>query len=144
MPYNSPEEPAAAGKVLALPALRAIRPAVAGMREALLGTEMAALESCMPGLERAVILMEELSRPPAPGPTGVKPAGAESAGAEPVSLRRELTALRADLQGLGRLANRGAGYCQGLARLLGAASGGYTPGGEGSPLRPPGNLLVRG
>jgi hypothetical protein len=126
MPSSRPEaESGTAGMASA----RAAREAVAAMRQALLASEMAKIVDCAPGLEKAVILMQELALP---------------VGRDRARLRGELAGLKNDLVAVGRLARGGAAFCQGLARLLGSASGGYTPGGEGAPLQPTGSLLVRG
>jgi hypothetical protein len=138
MPCRQPEaESGTAGMVSA----RAAREAVAAMRQALLGSaaagcDLATIENLLPGLEQAVIVMQELMRQLTLEPIPEMRDGAR--------LRRELAALRDDLTVATRLAGNGAEFCLGLARLLGAASGGYTPGGEGAPLRPAGGLLVRG
>lgn len=157
MPYNPDARPSAVSYAAsdspsnapssATAAARAARESVAAMRRALLGSgeagaaEIAGIEACMPALERAVVLLRGLS-PPAGRDR--EPGRDRELGRDRERLRRELTALRMELAGASCLASAGSAFYRGLARLLGAASGGYTPSGEGAPLEPTGTLLLRG
>jgi hypothetical protein len=97
---------------------------VAEVRDALLGSDETLIRECLPRLERAIVVMQEIR------------ATSQD--------RRALATLRRDLAVVTGLARSGETLCHGLARLLGAAAGGYTPQGDGAPLHPSATLLVRG
>jgi hypothetical protein len=62
-------------------------------------------------------------------------AAASVAAAEPrAQLLQEIEALQHEIRVVRRMLEHGAAFYQGLARLLGAATAGYTPAGESAPL----------
>jgi hypothetical protein len=153
MPYNGPSDDApsgsgpfgnaaastavqdagAAADVTA--AVAAVALEVAGMRRALLGSDKALIDHCMLRLEQAALAFRD-------GFQGA--VQKHSVIHDPTKLRRDLVALRGNLAVVAGLAQSGSALYQGLARLLGAAAGGYTPRGDGAPLQPPVSVLVRG
>jgi hypothetical protein len=56
----------------------------------------------------------------------------------------ELRELSRELVVVKRLANQGAAFYQGWARVLGGAASGYMPTGDAEPLRAPGSISIRG
>ena len=105
------------------------------VRQALLSPELTRIDDCLPRLEQAaaefLALRDGWREVPSQAPDHVR-------------LRRDLRTVRQDLARLAGLAHSGARFYSGLARLLGAAGGGYTPRGEAAPLRPRASILVRG
>jgi hypothetical protein len=116
-------------------AVAAVAAEVAGMRGALRGSEKALIDACMPRLEQAALAFRDAFQGADQKPSVIH---------NSTKLRRDLMALRANLAVVAGLAQSGSALYQGLARLLGAAAGGYTPQGDGAPLQPTVSVLVRG
>jgi hypothetical protein len=106
---------------------------VSAMRTALLGSEKAQIEECTQRLEQAADAFRDAFQIP-----NLYTFPHRS------RLNRDLAALRKDLSVVAGLAQSGEALYRGLARLLGAAAAGYTPQGDGAPLRPSVSVLVRG
>ena len=104
------------------------------MREALLSSENSRVEQALMRLEQAAAVYGETFQ-------GL---GGERSPQDRARLRHELRKLRKDLAVVARLAESGASVYQGLLRLLGAAAGGYTPQGDGAPLRGSMGVAVQG
>jgi hypothetical protein len=115
---------------------------LAATRKALLGSEKVVIDGCLSRLEQAAVAFQDAFQGMTPpGSPHVQPAPARLL---QITLRRDLTALRKDLARVAGLAQSGAALYQGLARLLGAAAGGYTSQGDGAPLQPSVGVVVRG
>jgi len=114
--------------------VRSARRHVDALRSALLSPAAGPLEECLPALEEAASclrtvqgkLAEEL-------PPHVRS-----------DLRREIRALQQQIAVVLRLIAAGAAFAEGWARMLGAATGGYTPAGSPTPLTPSQRLRVEG
>jgi hypothetical protein len=59
-------------------------------------------------------------------------------------ITRALKSLKSELRAAVNLIEHGAAFYRGWARLLGAATAGYTPSGEAAPLAAPGSVSVAG
>jgi len=104
------------------------------MRRALVASEKASIEECYACLQRAAAVYQDTFR-----------AFEYRQGlTDPGPLRRRLIALRWDLAAVAQLARSGLTLSQGMLRLFGTASGGYTAGGEGAPLKGSVGVLIRG
>ena len=88
-----------------------------------------AIEDCVPGLIEAAECLRRFEH--------------NVAGVEQNCLA-ELRALNREITGARRLMKHGADFYQGWARVLGAASGGYTPAGEATPITSASKILIRG
>ena len=150
MPYTAPSGTAAAQPVaVAQPAVVAqaavvavVAAEIAATRKALLGSEKVVIDECLSRLEQAAVAFQDAFQGMTPpGSPHVQPAPARLL---QIALRGDLTALRNDLARVAGLAQSGAALYQGLARLLGAAAGGYTSQGDGAPLQPSVGVVVRG
>jgi hypothetical protein len=144
MPYTAASDTAEAqAAAVAQAAVVAVVAAeIAATRKALLGSEKTLIQGCLSRLEQAAVAFQDAFQGMTPpGPPDVQPAPAKLT---QITLRRDLTALRKDLAVVAGLAQSGAALYQGLARLLGAAAGGYTSQGDGAPLQPSVGVVVRG
>ena len=106
--------------------LNVVRQHIAGLRAALLLPTPEAIERSLPGLIEAAGLLRE---------AGDRPSR---------ELHNDLAAVQSDLRSVARLIDHGAALNLGWARLLGAATAGYTPSGEAAPLTAPGSISVQG
>jgi hypothetical protein len=101
---------------------------VEALRTALLSPSPEEIERCLPGLEEAVRCLT----------------GSEKEPPDAAACR----ALRNELRIVSRLIEHGTAFCQGWAKLLGAATAGYLPTGEAAPIARlvdgPGSVSVRG
>ena len=105
-----------------LSSLRRAREHVAALRGALVSPSPEEIERFLPALVEAAACLGSVQHEIETSSTGVP------------ELREELHALKSELALVQRLIEHGATFYQGWARLLGSATGGYTPSGESAPL----------
>jgi hypothetical protein len=98
---------------------------VAGLRAALLAPGAEELERCVPGLEQTIDSLRSI--------TSVSQAHVT-----------ELRALKEELRSVAKLVESGAVFHRGWARLLGAATSGYTSQGEAAGLDVSFRMSVKG
>jgi hypothetical protein len=132
--------PATSQAVAMTAAVASVAAEVAAMRRVLLGSDRTLVDGCMPRLEQAALVFRDAFWGVVQDDAFQKWSGVPSR----TKLRRDLVALRGNLAVVAGLAQSGSALYQGLARLLGAAAGGYTPQGDGAPLQPSVSVLVRG
>lgn len=112
--------------------IRIARRHIAVLRNALLSPRPDEIERCFSALVEAAGCLRAVEQV------------LQSQGGEHPELRSELTALRSELAMVHRLVEHGAAFYQGWARLLGVATAGYMPSGEGAPLTAAGTLSMQG
>jgi hypothetical protein len=130
------------------------RASIAALRAALKKPSPDQIMGCLPALseaaERLSAIETELlrnSRPAQPDRCSGDQADSELLSTSPPDsgeITRALKSLKSDLRAAVNLIEHGAAFYRGWARLLGAASAGYTPSGEAVPLAAPGSVSVAG
>lgn len=116
--------------------INAVRNHVAALRLALLSCSPGEIERSLPGLVEAAGYLSQVEHELRSQPDR----GTE----RHPGLREDILALRHDLGMVGRLLQNGAAFYQGWARVLGAASGGYTPTGAAEPVQTPSAISMEG
>jgi hypothetical protein len=142
-----------------------VREQVAALRATLLDPSPEGVQAHALALEAAAASLRSLTQESAQGAAGAGGAdprndsspsdGSQTRGiatgtarlveaADAAGLRRELEALAAELRVAGGLIDHGMAFQQGWAHILAAATAGYRPNGEPSPLSAQGSVSVRG
>lgn len=99
------------------------------------------VQDCLPTLEETVASLQELVRDlQGQGERQVKAPQVE----EQAYFTLQLHALNSSLEVAQHLVMHGQTFCDGWARVLGSATGGYQPSGDPAPLSAPGTLSIKG
>lgn len=109
---------------------------VAALRAALLCPSPDEIARCAGGLVEAAQCLVFVK--------GLLETGLVEEGLPGEDLGPELDALKNELRSVDKLIEHGAAFNRGWARLLGAATAGYTPSGEAASLSVPGAISVQG
>jgi hypothetical protein len=114
--------------------IREAREHIAALRTALLSPALSPDEllACIPGLSDAAARLSSVEQLLRAEP------------ATPIDAARDLKLLKGELKATASLIQHGAEFHRGWARLLGAASAGYTASGDAAPLAVVGTLAIKG
>ena len=128
---------------------------VDALRVALQSTSPEDLARCIPELEEAVACLQGIEhslrgpsakvQPAIEPPAGPAKAGRANQEWEPkLPMAQQLHSLNRELEIAQRLVIHGTAFCDGWARMLGSAAGGYGASGDPAPLSAPGTVLING
>ena len=95
------------------------------------------VQGCLPTLEETVASLQELVR-------DLQGQANAPKAEEQTYFTLQLHALNSSLEVAQHLVMHGQTFCDGWARVLGSATGGYQPSGDPAPLSAPGTLSIKG